>query len=156
MGADHYGSISIYIDRDKKIWTCGWTIGINCLDPETGIWKNFFLENLHNEPELVYKIIPAGKNELWLGSYDQGLIRFNTVSGSCQYYQNNPFQPKSLLFDQVSGLFTDRDTSLWVLHDNINGSCKAANGYAALFYNSSGSYNTVIEAGDGNAIGRGG
>lgn len=73
----------IYESRSGIIWLGTLMGGVNKLAPHQG--KNKFNHYLRHH--IIYDIHQADKNSVWLGSGDNGLIRFNTRKGILDQYQ---------------------------------------------------------------------
>jgi len=50
---------------------------------------------------------------LWVGTYDQGLLRFDRRTGQVKTYRHNPSDPYSLSNDVVTRLVVDHNGTLW-------------------------------------------
>ncbi|MBN2092326.1 histidine kinase, partial [candidate division KSB1 bacterium] len=54
------------------------------------------------------------KNNLWVGSYSNGLALLDKLSGEFISYQNNPQDSYSLSNNKVQSVYEDRDGCLWI------------------------------------------
>ena len=60
----------------------------------------------------------AKDNDMWIGTRDAGLYRLELATGELTAYAHDANQPASLVSDQISTLYVDRQDHLWVGTDN--------------------------------------
>jgi len=65
-----------------------------------------------------YSILWDHTDNLWLGTYENGLIRFYPGTHQVKFYLHDPDDPKSLPDDHIWILFEDREHQLWVGTDH--------------------------------------
>src|SRR5208337_2658900 len=72
-------------------------------------------------PDAVIAIQEEAAGELWLGTFNQGLHRFDRRTGRYKTYQHNPADPYSLSNDVVTRLLIDHNGTLWAAtFDGLN------------------------------------
>ena len=67
-------------------------------------------------PGVVINAITIGEDRLgslWVGTYGQGLLRFDRRTGQFKSYRHNPADPYSLSNDTVPRLLVDHEGTLW-------------------------------------------
>ena len=52
--------------------------------------------------------------DMWIGTAETGLARFEPATGHFTYYRNIPSNPASLSSNRIMSLYADRDGTLWV------------------------------------------
>jgi ligand-binding sensor domain-containing protein/signal transduction histidine kinase len=72
---------------------------------------------LHVRDGKISAIYQDGEGELWIGTED-GLVRKNGERQQYIRYRNDPFDPTSLIEDQVRSVYQDRSGILWIGTDN--------------------------------------
>jgi ligand-binding sensor domain-containing protein len=72
-------------------------------------------------PGAVLAIRQDASGDLWLGTYNQGLHRFDRRTGRYKTYQHNSADPYSLSSDVVTRLLIDHSGTLWAAtFDGLN------------------------------------
>lgn len=107
---------SLYEDKNRNLF-----VGTNgrglfqCTLPDTSVQPGFkpitFPGTVRNE---VSSLVSDPDGNIWIGYYDEGLIRWNVVSDKHIHIRTNPAQATSLSNDRVSSLFFDKFGNLWV------------------------------------------
>ncbi len=62
----------------------------------------------------VEAIVEDRSGQLWVGTQNSGLLRFDQTTGQATRYLHNPEDPNSLRANHVSALLEDRSGRLWV------------------------------------------
>lgn len=105
---------SITVDREGGIWTGAFFGGISYL-PKEYIHFNYFIGGKTHPQMLgnaVREITPDQYNNLWLGTEDNGINRYNLKTGEITNFSwNNPQHPLSAT--NIHGLLADGNR-LWV------------------------------------------
>ena len=105
---------SIFCDSKGRVWI-GCNIGINCYEPETGIIKNFLInqENARlGDAQTVRNITEDTQGHIWFGTWNMGLMRFNTENGSFERFYL-PFEHETSQ-THIRSLFIDSKQKIWV------------------------------------------
>jgi len=109
---------TIQQDRSGALWV-GTDGGLNRLDLKLG--KRQFFEYDSDEPastssivgNIVTAIFEDSVGNLWIGSGESGLNRYDQTTGQFIHYQLNPADPNSLGSNLVTSIFEDRTGLLW-------------------------------------------
>jgi len=95
--------LSICCDNNDNLWI-GTNNGLNLYDRQSGSFIRIDLNGLlQNNPIYDLAII---NNELFLGTYTKGLIKYNTNDKSYSVYENSPINIRSV--------FKDFDDNIWI------------------------------------------
>ncbi|MDZ7766479.1 MAG: two-component regulator propeller domain-containing protein [Melioribacteraceae bacterium] len=57
------------------------------------------------------------KNEntdIWFGTKDEGVFKYNRKNGTYKHFSNNPFDSRSLSNDKILSLIIDSEGTVWV------------------------------------------
>ncbi|NQT24470.1 hypothetical protein HQ585_03875 [candidate division KSB1 bacterium] len=86
-------------------------------DTKKNKWHRF-PELRHPDPRITsmsyYSILWDHQGILWLGTYENGLIRFNPENHTVTFFQHDSQQPNSLPDDHIWALFEDRENRFWI------------------------------------------
>jgi ligand-binding sensor domain-containing protein/signal transduction histidine kinase len=101
---------SVYEDRTGTLWM-GTSEGLNRIERQAGRYTSHRIAG----PGAINAITIRGdrSGNLWFGTYDQGLLRFDRRTGQFKTYRHNPADPYSLSNDIVSRLLVDHNGTLW-------------------------------------------
>jgi ligand-binding sensor domain-containing protein len=118
---------SLYQDRSVVLWVGTSGGGLNRLvpndsnvDPGQAIFVRYQYDA--NDPQSlsnndnIYSICadPFQPDILWIGTWGCGLNRFDTKTGICRRFQNDPADPHSLSEDKVTRVTADQAGMLWI------------------------------------------
>ncbi len=107
---------SVCPTRDGLIWVGTRTLGLDCLDPETGRFRHHRLAS-RSEPNMAENFVTVlreGRDGLlWIGTHN-GLYSRHPRTGRLTHYAHNPRDPASLSHNQVRAIYEDRAGTLWV------------------------------------------
>lgn len=110
-----FSALSMYQDRDGRVWVGTWGGGLFFHDKPT---DTFLPYTLNGEPfpfgRTITAITQDRHGDLWLGSMLEGLSRFDNKSGSVTRYQNDLNDPHSLSHNYVKDILEDSTGNLWV------------------------------------------
>ena len=95
---------NIYLGLDGK--------GLNIYDKKKK--QIIFFNQDKIKAKYIQKIIKTGSNTIWLGTFGNGLLKFNTMSKKVAKYSNVFDNEKSLSFDDVRDLIEDENNNLWI------------------------------------------
>ncbi|MDJ0836120.1 MAG: two-component regulator propeller domain-containing protein [Acidobacteriota bacterium] len=111
LGAAH----CLLLDREGAVWV-GSGYGLYKGDPRT-----LRFERQLNRPEdpidlkaNVLELARSGNGDLWIGTYKQGLIRWNPDTGKATRYRAETGSPNALTGDIILELYVDYDDSIWI------------------------------------------
>ncbi|PAW94811.1 hypothetical protein CKK33_15450 [Mucilaginibacter sp. MD40] len=107
--------IKIFIDRSQCMWICMFGGGVNYFDLNE---KPFYtLQHLPGEKNSLsgsyIRSVLAMGDELWIGTYENGLNLYNLKTRRFSYY-NSYNTPVKLKNDVVNALTPDRSGNLWI------------------------------------------
>jgi signal transduction histidine kinase/ligand-binding sensor domain-containing protein len=140
------GSNTFYYDSDSLLW----------IGTDSGLLK----KNLENHTERFYTHDPRNaasmsdssvdairvdkEKNIWLGTFNNGLNRFNAKTNSFIKYRHDPGLKTSLINDSINCMFLDQHDGLWI--GTLNGLDKMdkQNGLFTHYQ---------LKAGDGNSAG---
>lgn len=111
------GSLEIlYIDRLGRFWAGYWNGGLFLFDPANGSYTRFF--NDPDSPELL-RISPMAiredsKNNLWIGTYNIGLLKISHPAQSVSVYSYDKDDNGSINSNQIKSIEIVDDDQIWV------------------------------------------
>jgi signal transduction histidine kinase/ligand-binding sensor domain-containing protein len=107
----------VYADRSGFIWVGTNRMGLDRLDPETGIFTHF----RHNPSDpksisndTISTILEDHEGKIWVGTEHAGLNCIDPKTGTIVHYRHNPEDPNSLSYDKVITVYEDRQGTIWV------------------------------------------
>lgn len=104
---------SIAIDNKGDIWAGFERNGLYKFYPESKTFKDF--NWIHkNKQFFVFTILLDDKEILWIGTYGDGLIRFDTKTNEVQNYFNKVKKENRFTQGSVSSIFKDKEGNIWV------------------------------------------
>ncbi|UTC68470.1 diguanylate cyclase [Treponema sp. OMZ 789] len=105
-----------FIDKNNDIWA-GTDKGLCKYNKRADAFLPVALYN-NNVSEtgekIIYSITGDESGNLWIGTYEGGLIKFSPSSGIIKKYKNDPQNPHSLSSNLVLTLKTDSLKNLWI------------------------------------------
>ncbi|MCX6252353.1 MAG: triple tyrosine motif-containing protein [Bacteroidetes bacterium] len=109
--------IALNLDAGHYLWSCGWGIGLNCLDLETGKWQEYPYDA--QTPISIVGITKRNRDEFWLATIDHGLGIFRKSDHSFRFYQKIPGDERSLLSNLLIKIkYLNNKKDLWILSDD--------------------------------------
>ncbi|SOD81469.1 hybrid sensor histidine kinase/response regulator [Spirosoma fluviale] len=102
--------LAIYEDSHKQIWTGNYKGGL-CLFNRA---SNTFEQKGEFNQLSISVIMEARNGILWLGTFEDGLIRYNKQTGATTRYRANPAQPGQLNYHTITALWEDHAGNIWV------------------------------------------
>ena len=108
------GSVTAAYAEDRDTLWIGTDRGLNRVDRRTDHVTRY------DEPVFrrgVHAIAKDRRGRLWLGTNGGGLVRFDPRSGTYRIYAHVASDPRSLNYDRVAALWSDRGGRLWVATD---------------------------------------
>ncbi len=104
-------------DKNKKLWIGTFQGGLNCFDPVTETFHNFFSSNqdsIHFSGQDINALELQADGTLWIGYRNGGLDRFNPETGKIINYRNQQGNNDNIINTGVSALFFDSNENLWI------------------------------------------
>jgi ligand-binding sensor domain-containing protein/signal transduction histidine kinase len=109
------GIISLTLDAGRYLWSCGWGIGLNCLDLKTGQWQEFPYDP--QKPVSIVGITKKNQHEFWLATINHGLGIFNKTDHSFRFHQKIAGDEKKV-FSNLTGIkYLNNKKDLWIISD---------------------------------------
>jgi ligand-binding sensor domain-containing protein/signal transduction histidine kinase len=107
---------SVFADSNGIIWIGSLAMGLDRLDPVTGIFTHFRHDS--NDPsslsnDTVIVILRDNQGTLWIGTQG-GLDRFDPKTNKFFHYRYNAKNPTSISNNQVRAIYEDRQGILWI------------------------------------------
>ncbi len=103
---------ALLMDNTGMLWV-GSAAGLNAMSLESGQNRRFVsTEGL--DPGPVEALYQDSDGNVWVGTQDDGLKRWDQGSGRFIAYRNQPTDPTSLADRRIMSLYQDRSGSLWV------------------------------------------
>jgi ligand-binding sensor domain-containing protein/signal transduction histidine kinase/CheY-like chemotaxis protein/AraC-like DNA-binding protein len=99
---------------DGKLWIAT-DLGLNILNPSTGKIEQipFDADGTGTSHKWIRQIADLG-NDIWIGTWNGGLNRYNKQTGKFTYYRHNESDASSLSSDTIFSLFVDHKQQLWI------------------------------------------
>ena len=123
---------AIYEDPQGILWI-GTPNALNRIDRKTGHYTSY---HRAGGPALTTDVIAIrddSSGNLWVGTYNHGLLRLDRRTGHFQTYLHNPADPYSLSNDIVTRLLVDHNGTLWVATDDGVNRFNAATGRFTVY-----------------------
>jgi ligand-binding sensor domain-containing protein/two-component sensor histidine kinase len=110
------GIIALNLDAGRYLWSCGWGVGLNCLDLKTLKWQEFPY-NLQ-KPVSIVGITKKSRDEFWVATINHGLGVFNKSDHSFKFYQKFAGDDK-LSWSNIRGIkYLNNKKDLWIISDD--------------------------------------
>lgn len=104
-----------YVENDTLVWL-GSSKGLVAFNPKTGV-STVYAGYTVGQTDDVWSVCPYGKRLLFVASKTNGLLVFDRQSRHfTQQFVHEPDNPFSLLDNEVSNLYIDRQENLWAAH----------------------------------------
>ncbi|RRN76891.1 hybrid sensor histidine kinase/response regulator, partial [Pseudoxanthomonas sp. SGD-10] len=103
----------LHISSDRTLWA----------STSSGLFKlvlknrRFHAKRILNKPTNI--IISDSNNFLWLGTEDDGIIRYSLSDETLKYFRYNHLSDNTIRSNQIKALLIDKDNALWI--GTING-----------------------------------
>lgn len=102
--------LAVYEDADRRIWTGNFKGGLNLFDRAKGTFSS--VANLNKFS--ISAILQARNGVMWLGTFDDGLIRYDHVTGAVTRYRSNVSSADSLNNHTIISLWEDPAGKIWI------------------------------------------
>ncbi|RMD88969.1 MAG: hypothetical protein D6813_11355, partial [Calditrichaeota bacterium] len=102
--------------RPNELWIATNGGGLNRFDIDKNIFthvsllqgnhepRNMWIVSLHNDPQ----------GYLWIGTWENGLIKYDERAGTVKYYQHDPNDANSLTNNTIFAIHEDKNGILWI------------------------------------------
>ena len=92
------------------MWVATHGGGLNRIDTGSSSVTAFLEANSCLPSDRIVSLAPGADSTLWLGLFDQGLVRFSPSLGTCRHYDHDD----GLTHNDIGGLFKDSKGRLWM------------------------------------------
>ncbi len=113
---------SLLKDHNNGIWV-GTENGLNKFNKETNDFKRFDYIFSTHEKGIVISLHESSDHDIWLGTYGDGLIRFNVSHNTFKKYTHNPDDTTSISSNIIWDIVEDHDRNIWIGTED-GGLCK--------------------------------
>lgn len=103
---------AFYEDNQKKIWL-GTAEGLWIFDPITKKLKEYQFENMPQHQPDICCLLP-NKEELWIGTYKEGIYRLNMNTGKWKNYRHSQQTPHTIPSNDVLSLYQGHNGTIYV------------------------------------------
>ncbi|AWW33266.1 hybrid sensor histidine kinase/response regulator [Echinicola strongylocentroti] len=100
---------SLLVDNNKQVWL-GTVVGLLKLNEEDNTVN--FVNEIGNR--FIYDMIEDHEGNLWLGTYSNGLIRYNPETGNIKTFRPDPNNPNSLPHNSIINIYEDSQNRIWI------------------------------------------
>ncbi|NDV94917.1 hybrid sensor histidine kinase/response regulator [Dysgonomonas sp. 521] len=110
-------AISIYCEDDGTIWVGTYKNGVSYYHPNLFKFKKSPLFHIFQRNAEIFdcnRLYKDSKNNLWIGTNGQGLIKYNAETNNIQRFFNNPKDPASISADIITAIEEDSKQTLWI------------------------------------------
>lgn len=110
-------TLSIAIDRKKRIWIGTWMEGLVRFDPSTG--ESHLYRNDPDDPyslndNSVFHILETKNGEIWIATWANGICRYDEANDQFIRYTHTPGDPSTITESPISYLFEDSSGFIWI------------------------------------------
>ncbi|MGC1458215.1 MAG: diguanylate cyclase [Steroidobacteraceae bacterium] len=107
---------ALHEDKAGRIWIGLDLDGAYILEHGTGTPRRLLESPNGGKPltESVSAFADIDDSEVWLGTSDGGIVRFDTRTGKVMREQRDPARGRSLPSNQIDSMFVDRGGTLWI------------------------------------------
>lgn len=113
---------SIEPAKDGQLWLGVFGKGVERFDPVSGTVTKRFSTDKNDEKtvsgDFVYKVYVDRQEQLWIGSGEGGVSRYNKDTNDFTRFSYDPNNPNSLSSNQVFGIHQDRTGRYWIATDS--------------------------------------
>lgn len=124
---------ALYEDSDGFIWVGTVNGYLNRFDKKAEVFKKYFINDFfstvkssdvnfyeyplafsRNQINTITAITEDNEGYLWIGTWGNGLIRFDKKNNKGIHYYNDPDSPFSISSNRVTDLISDSNDELWI------------------------------------------
>ncbi|AUD07608.1 histidine kinase [Spirosoma pollinicola] len=102
--------LAIHQDARQRIWTGNYKGGLTVFDRASGS----FAQKGNLRPLSISVILEARNGVFWLGTFEDGLIRYDDRTGALTHYRANPARESALNYPTITTLWEDRAGNIWM------------------------------------------
>jgi ligand-binding sensor domain-containing protein/signal transduction histidine kinase len=114
--ASNYTTLVVSSKKDGRVWVGTDNSGLDCLDPQTGIFTHYVKGNgpKNISDNSIYGLLEDRQGNIWIGTYQGGLNVFNIKTKTFARYLHNPKDLNSLGDNSIQALFEDKAGNIWI------------------------------------------
>ena len=86
--------------------------GLNVYDKINN--KTYFFDEQKIQAKYIQKIMQTQDGNIWMGTFNNGLLKFNLKTQEVKQYLHNEFDENSLSFNDVRDIIEDEKNNLWI------------------------------------------
>jgi signal transduction histidine kinase/CheY-like chemotaxis protein/ligand-binding sensor domain-containing protein len=102
--------LAIHADARQRIWTGNYKGGLTVFDRA----RETFAQKGNLNPLSISVILEARNGIFWLGTFEEGLIRYDPRTEAVTHYRANPAQANALNYSTITTLWEDRTGNIWM------------------------------------------
>uniref|UniRef100_UPI004047E681 two-component regulator propeller domain-containing protein n=1 Tax=Mariniflexile sp. TaxID=1979402 RepID=UPI004047E681 len=109
--------LSLYLDKEKKLWIGTRKNGVLCYDPNKSEFISFKFDPKYKNGLTSNRIncfFEDAFGVLWIGTAQGGLNKFDKNQKPFQNYSHNPYDDESLSSNLITDLTEDADGRIWI------------------------------------------
>jgi ligand-binding sensor domain-containing protein/two-component sensor histidine kinase len=115
--------LSIFEDKDKKLWVGTFGGGLNLFSPQNKKFKHYKYDpqdpfSISNDQ--ISFIFEDNKGLLWIGTISGGLNCLNKKTEKFRHYRNQTDNSATLISDKLYCILQDRSGMLWIGGEGLN------------------------------------
>jgi ligand-binding sensor domain-containing protein/signal transduction histidine kinase/DNA-binding response OmpR family regulator len=103
----------IYKDSKGLIWIGTYNNGLYVINPGTLAIRKILIDPANERSKTVRAIVEDNSGIFWIGTRD-GLYLFNSKTGKKTFYNNDEYNPKSLIHGSILKIKIDKDNNVWI------------------------------------------
>ncbi len=117
----------IISDFKGRLWFSSFTSGLTYIKPTTDTffnystgalpWKNsyvFYDINNHISSNKITTMLAESDNIIWIGTIDEGLDKFNLITGRFDHFKKQVNNPNSISSNEINTIYRDSKGRLWI------------------------------------------
>ena len=86
--------------------------GLNIYDKTTG--KSYYFDEQKIKAKYIQKIMQTRDGKIWMGTFNNGLLKFDLKTEKVKQYAHNENDENSLSFNDVRDIIEDKNNNLWI------------------------------------------
>ncbi len=101
-------------DSKQRLWlaTSDGFCQFNYDHPEKTTW--YYSEKNRLSDAVIFAMEIDKEDNIWLGTFNGGLNKFNPVTQRFSYFTNRPNDPSTICSNKLKKLFIDKDKNIWI------------------------------------------
>jgi len=106
---------ALHVDKAGRLWV-GTRQGLNLYNKKTDAFERIKFDSASTSRNdfNINSITSIDSNQLWIGTWGDGLIKYNHKTKDSRQFRNDPSDPNSLSSDKAGCVIFDKDDNLWI------------------------------------------